>query len=463
MKKNQVAFYQAYIQDQKGQFCLEKINLLINQGEVICLTGLSNAGETVILQYLCGSARRIKGKIIINGQEMKRKYISEEKKKYFYLSSMEEIETKDLNLMEYLMLLSREKIGFKIWDEKENKKEAEKLLRSVGMNMEATVQCRDLSTVEKRILYLLRAVYSGTEIIMFHDEYEDLAGNDLNRYEKIIRRMKEKGFSFIIVTKNVRFAARFADVTCIFKDYHITKKFYRNRKSREEMSMFITSPVGMANNNNWKQKERYRADIVLPGMTERQTLFVNAGEILLVKVKDTGSLINLFLTLCGKNAGLEHIFLDGKRLRSVTLNNQYKNKIIFIRSFSDSGEVFENISAGENLMIPNVKKVHPFHFRRMETVEKAMERQLGNEKNLLMESGRLKVILERWKIFAPKLVILRMPFLNMDYDCRQEINHWMQDLTQEGTSFVIITSEIYDYKELYHRIWNFKDGERNES
>ena len=83
MKKNQVAFYQAYIQDQKGQFCLEKINLLINQGEVICLTGLSNAGETVILQYLCGSARRIKGKIIINGQEMKRKYISEEKKKYF--------------------------------------------------------------------------------------------------------------------------------------------------------------------------------------------------------------------------------------------------------------------------------------------------------------------------------------------------------------------------------------------
>ena len=136
MKKNQVAFYQAYIQDQKGQFCLEKINLLINQGEVICLTGLSNAGETVILQYLCGSARRIKGKIIINGQEMKRKYISEEKKKYFYLSSMEEIETKDLNLMEYLMLLSREKIGFKIWDEKENKKEAEKLLRSVGMNME---------------------------------------------------------------------------------------------------------------------------------------------------------------------------------------------------------------------------------------------------------------------------------------------------------------------------------------
>ena len=53
------------------------------------------------------------------------------------------------------------------------------------------------------------------------------------------------------------------------------------------MSMFITSPVGMANNNNWKQKERYRADIVLPGMTERQTLFVNAGEILLVKVKDT--------------------------------------------------------------------------------------------------------------------------------------------------------------------------------
>ena len=182
MKKNQVAFYQAYIQDQKGQFCLEKINLLINQGEVICLTGLSNAGETVILQYLCGSARRIKGKIIINGQEMKRKYISEEKKKYFYLSSMEEIETKDLNLMEYLMLLSREKIGFKIWDEKENKKEAEKLLRSVGMNMEATVQCRDLSTVEKRILYLLRAVYSGTEIIMLHDEYEDLAGNDLNRY-----------------------------------------------------------------------------------------------------------------------------------------------------------------------------------------------------------------------------------------------------------------------------------------
>lgn len=36
----------------------------------------------------------------------------------------------------------------------------------------------------------------------------------------------------------------------------------------------------------------------------------------------------------------------------------------------------------------------------METVEKAMERQLGNEKNLLMESGRLKVILERWKNFC---------------------------------------------------------------
>ena len=34
-----------------------------------------------------------------------------------------------------------------------------------------------------------------------------------------------------------------------------------------------------------------------------------------------------------------------------------------------------------------------------------------------------------------------MPFLNMDYDCRQELNHWMQYLTQEGTSFVMQNPE----------------------
>ena len=84
MKKNYVAFYQTYIQDQKGYFCLEKINLLINQGEIVCLTGLSNAGEAAILQYLSGNAKRIKGKISINGKDVNQKYISEEVKKDFY-------------------------------------------------------------------------------------------------------------------------------------------------------------------------------------------------------------------------------------------------------------------------------------------------------------------------------------------------------------------------------------------
>ena len=168
--------------------------------------------------------------------------------------------------------------------------------------------------------------------------------------------------------------------------------------------------------------------------------------------------MKLFSVLCGKTSGLSNIFFKGKKLSSTTLRNQYKNKIIFIRSFSDSKEVFGNISIGENLILPNVKKIHPFHFRRIESAEKAMAQQLGNEGELLTEAGRLKIILERWKIFAPELVVLKTPFLNLDYDCRQNINKWMQELVQEGTSFIILTSEIYDYKEIYHRIWEFKDG-----
>lgn len=461
MKKNYVAFYQTYIQDQKGYFCLEKINLLINQGEIVCLTGLSNAGEAAILQYLSGNAKRIKGKISINGKDVNQKYISEEVKKDFYLSSMEEMENKDLNLMEYLMILSCEHFCPQLWNEKENKKRAEQLLHESGMNMEVTSKCWNLRPVEKRILYLLRAGYSGAKMIMIHDEYEDISEDELERYDEIIRRMKERGFSFIIMTKNVRFAAKFADVTCIFKDYHIIKKFYRNQETQESISSYITRSVGvLKKSNEYERKEKYRAEIILHGVKERQRFSVNTGEILLIKTEDTRSLMKLFSVLCGKSSGLANVFFRGKKLSPTTLGNQYKNKIIFIRSFSDPKEVFRNISIGENLILPNVKKIHPFHFRRIESAEKAMAKQLGSEGELLTEAGRLKIILERWKIFAPELVVLKTPFLNLDYDCRQNINKWMQELVQEGTSFIILTSEIYDYKKIYHRIWEFKD-ERN--
>lgn len=66
----------------------------------------------------------------------------------------------------------------------------------------------------------------------------------------------------------------------------------------------------------------------------------------------------------------------------------------------------------------------------------------------MTEAGRLKIILERWKIFAPELVVLKTPFLNLDYDCRQNINKWMQELVQEGTSFIILTSRFMIIKNI---------------
>ncbi len=468
MKDNLLTFCQVNIVDEKKHYQLERINLILNQGDMICLTGMSSSGEDSILRYLCGEAHRIGGKVIVGGKVMAKDYIEKDMIHHFFMASRDEMDRENLNIMEYLVLVSRMKSQKLLWNENRGRKRAEDVLKAFGLDMDVFTSCKDLSPVQKRILYLAKAYAAQTKVILIQDEYEEFTEDDFKEYEKAIYLLKSTRAALLIVTKNLRFASRFADVTCIFKDYHIVKKIYKASDAYEKLYAYITSGLTSVEQKKVeKSLERYCARFKVNGQTIM--IRVNGGETVILKVKDTSEQWRLFSLLSGEWGRQIQVSLDQAGWFYARKRVQYRNRIVSIRSFSGESELFGNLSVGENLMLPNVNKIKlPFLFRRKKA-EKAMERQLEREIGVRISQDNLaiqypidavKVLMERWRIFAPKVLILQNPFFNQDYECRGLLSEWIRELSKYGTSIIIISPNEYDYKEIFDRVINIDD--RNE-
>lgn len=184
---------------------LHGIDLSVNAGEVVCLLGRNGAGRTSTLRAILGLTGSAKGTIKINGQDVIGKptheiagmgigYCPEERGIFGTL-------TCEQNLMLPPMVgpaadaMSIDEIYGMFPNLKERR-------NSPGGR---------LSGGEQQMLAIARILRTGAQLLLLDEITEGLAPVIVQKLAEVVRTLKEKGFTVILVEQNFRFASKLAD------------------------------------------------------------------------------------------------------------------------------------------------------------------------------------------------------------------------------------------------------------
>lgn len=212
---------------------LHGMNLVVNRGECVTLLGRNGAGRTTTLRAILGLTGRRTGSIVVNGEEVIAMpthriarlgigYCPEERGIYSSLSCEEN-------------LLLPPQVG------------------SVGMSLDEIYemfpnlaerrhsQGTRLSGGEQQMLAMARVLRTGAQLLLLDEISEGLAPVIVQRLAQIIRQLKDKGFTILLVEQNFRFAAPLADRMYIVEHGQVVAEIHQHEleQKREFLQEFL--------------------------------------------------------------------------------------------------------------------------------------------------------------------------------------------------------------------------------
>jgi branched-chain amino acid transport system ATP-binding protein len=196
---------------------LHGVNLVVNRGEVVTLLGRNGAGRTSALKSILGMVGRRSGSIIINGEEviglpsyrivrLGIGYCPEERGIFASLSTEEN-----------LLLPPQVQGGGMPVDE----------IYQMFPNLKErrASQGTRLSGGEQQMLAMARILRTGARLLLLDEITEGLAPVIVQALARVIRRLKERGFTIVLVEQNFRFAAPLADRHYVMEHGRIAQSF----------------------------------------------------------------------------------------------------------------------------------------------------------------------------------------------------------------------------------------------
>ena len=205
---------------------LHGMDFRVNRGEVVTLLGRNGAGRTTTLKAILGLVSRRNGSIMVNGNEtihwsphriarLGVGYCPEERGIFASLSAEE-------NLLLPPRLTSEGMSVEEIYSMFPNLKERR---RSQGTR---------LSGGEQQMLAMARILRTGARLLLLDEISEGLAPVIVKKLSQVIRQLKEKGFTIVLVEQNFRFAAPLADRMYVVERGHIAVEIQRHEVEEKQ-------------------------------------------------------------------------------------------------------------------------------------------------------------------------------------------------------------------------------------
>ena len=441
---------------EKDTAGLTDVSLCLLEGESCGFLGLENSGKHMMVDVLCGERLWNKGSVYIDGHVVtdKKTY-----KKSTYYANVSNFFVEDWLVAEYIGL-EYTKFPFGILREKPLVHQVKLLMKEIGLGLRVDERVKELSELEKRQMDLVKAYQRGARILIIEDEFEGCTVKDIEKYKEILNRLiKKGGMTAIINSHSDQVSQILSDKFIIFKEGSIVKKCKKNYiKSDAHLEQFLlrqrttSSKINLERNNNIQDNSKeilYAVSKIFLKKKKELKFHFRKGEITSILILDIELGKKIFRLLSGREINPTVLVkLEGETCNFRKTTDYVKHKIVSSEGLGDSKEMFLTLSVGENLIISSLDKIsiwsYPISKYRLEKMaEKQIRHSLTDVKTSIKEmevNDYITLLLERWYIYKPKVVVLFEPFNQCDMRGISMIKMYLKKFAEMGTTIIIIKS-----------------------
>ena len=203
-----------------GVKALQKVDFQLKSGEIHALLGENGAGKSTLIKVLGGIYMPEEGQIYINGQEVAITGVNAARDNGVSIIHQELVLVPHMTVAENIFLGRYNGRNTIAW--KELKQKAAALLADLGFNFDVNKEVGKLSTAEKQLVEIAKALSLDAHIIVMDEPTSSLTEKEVDMFFPIIERLKEKGITVIYISHKLDEIYRLCDDVTIMRDGQVT-------------------------------------------------------------------------------------------------------------------------------------------------------------------------------------------------------------------------------------------------
>ncbi|WP_017347059.1 sugar ABC transporter ATP-binding protein [Pantoea sp. A4] len=456
-----------------GVKALDNVSLRVRPGTVHALMGENGAGKSTLMKCLIGMYTPDQGTIRIKGEQVQ------------FHDTMDALRSgismihQELNLVPYMTVaeniwLGREPMKYGFVDHATLNTQTQALLNRLNIRLKADRLVGELSIAAQQMVEIAKAVSWNSDIVIMDEPTSALTESEVAHLFTIIRDLREQGKAIIYISHKMDEIFAITDEISVFRDgtwigSKHTTEFTRQSLITQMVGRELTQLFPKFNNaigedvltvRNLCSKDRFHdvsfnvrrgeilgvAGLVGAGRSEvMESLFgmesFDSGEVLIdgvpVKIDAPSTAIEkgmAFLTEDRKKSGL---FLVLSVLENMSIVNmpEYIGKAGFVSHVKMAQDCMEQI-------------------RRLNIKTPTMDQIINN----LSGGNQQKVLIARWLLAQPKILILDEPTRGIDVGAKAEIYRLISELANRGVAIIMVSSELPEILGMSDRVMVMHEG-----
>ena len=458
-----------------GVKALDNVSLTVHKGTVHALMGENGAGKSTLMKCLFGMYNKDKGHIYLEGKEIDFKSSKEALDNGVAMVHQELNQALKRSVMDNLWLGRYPTIGGIAVNEKKMYKDTMAVFEELGINVDPHRIMSTMPVSQRQMVEIAKAVSYNSKVIVFDEPTSSLNEEEVEHLFKIINMLRDRGVGIIYISHKMAEIKRISDYITIMRD---GQWIATERAEDLEMADIIRLMVGRELINQFPPKTNVPGDVYLQvehltGMYNqlRDVSFTaRRGEIVGMAGLDSSGRTETLESIFGLRTRKDGIIsLDGQPCFNRDPGESIKNGFALLTEERRATGIFGCLSIRENTVISSLKRHLRFGVYLNEKTQRedtqhyidAMHTKTPSQETKIRSlsgGNQQKVIIGRWLLTEPEVLLLDEPTRGIDVGAKYEIYQLIIDLANKGKTVIMVSSEMPELLGVCDRILVMSGG-----
>jgi methyl-galactoside transport system ATP-binding protein len=453
-----------------GVLALDKVDFTVKPGTVHALMGENGAGKSTLMKCLFGIYKMDAGEILLGGRECHFNSAADAMAAGVSMIHQELSNVPERSVAQNIWL-GREPLNkLHLIDHKKMLQDTKHLLEGLNFNFDPAARMSSLSISQQQGCEIAKAVSYNASIVVMDEPTSSLTENEVIHLFNIIRNLREQGVAIIYISHKMEEIFEIADTVTVMRDGRVVRT---EPVSELDGNRLISLMVGRDITHRFPPVESEIGPVCLevrnltaanPRSFRNINFELHKGEILglggLVGAQRT-ELVEAIFGVRPVNSG--EVLVNGLPLKRLTPHEAIQSGMGLVTEDRRQTGIFPLLDVTVNTTIPSLDnyktKIGLLDHKKLVEMAKNQNQQLrtktpsmGTLVQNLSGGNQQKVILSRWLMTMPDILIMDEPTRGIDVGAKYEIYTIMVELVKQGKAIIMVSSEMPELIGMSHRV-----------
>lgn len=469
-----------------GVKALDNVNLKVKKGEIHALVGENGAGKSTLMNVLSGiyPYGSYEGDIVYDGEICKFKEIKDSERKGIVIIHQELALAPYMTIAENMFLGNEQGKKFSIdWTTTYGR--AEELMKKVGLHEDPHTLVKDIGVGKQQLVEIAKALAKDVKLLILDEPTASLNESDSQALLELMLEFKKQGMTSIIISHKLNEISYVADKITVIRDGSTIETMDKKVDDFSE-NRIIRGMVGRELSNRFPARENVKiGDVCMEvknwtvhhpltpakKVVDDVSFYVRRGEVVGISGLMGAGRTELAMSLFGRSYGTGisgTLRMNGKEVHLKNVRQAIDHKLAYVTEDRKGNGLILSNPIYTNTSLAKMDEVSRFgvidklkevqvaedYRQKLHTKAPSVYQNVGN----LSGGNQQKVLLAKWMLTDPDVLILDEPTRGIDVGAKYEIYCIINDLVAAGKSVIIISSELPEVLGMSDRIYVMNEG-----